>query len=61
MIHASYFKKLENVISKVMGFQKKQQTNLWALLFTIKKPKKKGIKPELPLVFIHSVHFLIIH
>ena len=26
--------------------------------FTIQQPKKKGIKPELPLVFVDSVHFL---
>ena len=28
--------------------------------FTIKQPKKKGIKPGIPLVFINSVHFLIL-
>ena len=26
--------------------------------FTIKEPKKKGIKPGLPLVFIDRVHLL---
>ena len=26
--------------------------------FTIQQPKKKGIKPRLPLVFIDSVYFL---
>ena len=26
--------------------------------FTIQKPKKKGIKPGLPLVFIYSIDFL---
>ena len=28
------------------------------LSFTIQQPKKKGIKPGLPLVFIDSIHFL---
>ena len=28
------------------------------MIFTIQQPKKKGIKPGLPLVFIDSVHFL---
>ena len=29
--------------------------------FTIHQPKQKGIKPGLPLVFIDSIHFLIIN
>ena len=28
------------------------------MIFTIQQPKKKGIKPGLPWVFIDSVHFL---
>ena len=27
--------------------------------FTIKQPKRKDVKPGLPLVFIDSIHFLI--
>ena len=55
IIHILSFKKLENIVSKQISYQKAITKYM---SFIIKQPKRKDIKPGIPLVFIDSLRFI---